>query len=131
SSSKGTSCSQQKSSGKSAHAKEPRHTAEDSGVRQNQEFHTGNNDKQPDDEAAPKGDCTLNSVWTALRDISLRIRIDYLSKRKWSRLNKQMARVMIHDINKQLFQIRLIRNLEKFIGGREYGEDLRLLEWKI
>ncbi|GJX81380.1 hypothetical protein Tco_0330861 [Tanacetum coccineum] len=54
SSSKGASCSQHKSSGKSAHAEEPSHTVDDSGVRQNQEFDSSNNDEQPDDEAAPK-----------------------------------------------------------------------------
>ncbi|GJS30791.1 hypothetical protein Tco_0491411 [Tanacetum coccineum] len=35
------------------------------------------------------------------------------------------------DIDKQLYKRRLMRNLEKFIGGREYGNDLRLLEWTI
>ncbi|GKC21083.1 hypothetical protein Tco_1023233 [Tanacetum coccineum] len=54
--SKGTSYSHYKSSGKSAHAEEPSHTVDDSGVRQNQEFNTGNNDEQLDDEPAPKGD---------------------------------------------------------------------------
>ncbi|GJY92600.1 hypothetical protein Tco_0508382 [Tanacetum coccineum] len=56
SSSKGTSRSQHKSSGKSAHAEEPSHTNDDLGVQQNQEFDTGNNDEQPDDEAASKVD---------------------------------------------------------------------------
>ncbi|GKF52910.1 hypothetical protein Tco_0159820, partial [Tanacetum coccineum] len=56
SSSKGTSRSQHKSSGKSAHAEEPIHTVDDSGVQQNQEFDTGNNDEQPDDEPASKVD---------------------------------------------------------------------------
>ncbi|GKA69214.1 hypothetical protein Tco_0775278, partial [Tanacetum coccineum] len=56
SSSKGTSCSQHKSSGKSVHVEEPSHTIDDSGVRQNQEFNTGNNDEQPDDEAISKSD---------------------------------------------------------------------------
>ncbi|GJY81179.1 retrovirus-related pol polyprotein from transposon TNT 1-94 [Tanacetum coccineum] len=54
SSSKGTSRSQHKSSGKSAHAEEQSHIVDDSGVRHNQEFDTGNNDEQPDDEAASK-----------------------------------------------------------------------------
>ncbi|GKC90876.1 hypothetical protein Tco_1151525 [Tanacetum coccineum] len=51
---KGTSRSQHKPSGKSAHAEEPRQTVDDLGVRQNQEFDMGNNDEQPDDEATPK-----------------------------------------------------------------------------
>ncbi|GKE28962.1 hypothetical protein Tco_1444346 [Tanacetum coccineum] len=57
SSSKGTSRSQHKLSSKYAHAEEPSHTVGDSGVQQNQEFNTGNNDEQPDDEAASKVDC--------------------------------------------------------------------------
>ncbi|GJW63132.1 hypothetical protein Tco_0115016 [Tanacetum coccineum] len=56
SSSKGTFRSQHKSSGKSTHAEEPSHIVDDSRVRQNQEFDMGNNDKQPDDEAASKFD---------------------------------------------------------------------------
>ncbi|GJT31561.1 hypothetical protein Tco_0921980 [Tanacetum coccineum] len=51
SSSKGTSRSQHKSSGKFAHPEEQSHTVNDSGVQQNQEFDTGNNDEQPDDKA--------------------------------------------------------------------------------
>ncbi|GJX56601.1 hypothetical protein Tco_0286498 [Tanacetum coccineum] len=57
SSSKGTSRSHHKSSSKSAHAEEPSHTVNDSEVRQNQEFDTGNNDEQPNDKAALKRDC--------------------------------------------------------------------------
>ncbi|GJY84966.1 hypothetical protein Tco_0498992 [Tanacetum coccineum] len=47
---------------------------------------------------------TLNSVQTALYYISSRIRINYLPKKNWSRLDKRRARVMIQDIDKQLFQ---------------------------
>ncbi|GKD12833.1 hypothetical protein Tco_1197240, partial [Tanacetum coccineum] len=54
SSSKDTSRSHHKSSGKFAHTEEPSHTVDDSGVQKNQEFNTGNNDEQPDDETAPK-----------------------------------------------------------------------------
>ncbi|GJU40317.1 hypothetical protein Tco_1193274 [Tanacetum coccineum] len=76
-------------------------------------------------------DGTLNYVRTSLHDITLGIRMEYQPKRKWSNLDKRRARVMIQDIDKQLFQRRLIRNLEKFVGGREYGEDLKLLERTI
>ncbi|GJY70926.1 hypothetical protein Tco_0474629 [Tanacetum coccineum] len=34
----------------------PSHIVDDSGVQKNQEFDTGNNDEQPEDEAAPKND---------------------------------------------------------------------------
>ncbi|GKD38663.1 hypothetical protein Tco_1258870 [Tanacetum coccineum] len=48
--SKDASHSQHKSSGKSAHAEEPSHTVEDSGVQHDQEFVTGDNDEQPIDK---------------------------------------------------------------------------------
>ncbi|GJR66353.1 hypothetical protein Tco_0012418 [Tanacetum coccineum] len=68
---------------------------------------------------------------TALHDIDAGIRMEYLPMRKWSNLDKKRARVMVQDIDKQLYQRRLMRNLEKFVGGREYGNDLRLLERTI
>nr|GEY82018.1 hypothetical protein [Tanacetum cinerariifolium] len=38
---------------------------------------------------------------------------------------------MVKAIDKLLFERRLMRNLEKFVGGRDYGNDLRLLERTI
>ncbi|GKC41998.1 hypothetical protein Tco_1059720 [Tanacetum coccineum] len=73
-------------------------------------------------------DGTLNDVRTALHNIAVGIRMEYLPMRKWSNLDKKRARVMVQDIDRQLFQRRLMRNLEKFVGGREYRKDLRLLE---
>ncbi|GJT11379.1 hypothetical protein Tco_0858421 [Tanacetum coccineum] len=83
------------------------------------------------DELHKFSDGTLNDLRTALNDIAKGIRKEYLPKRKWSGLDKRRARVMVQDINKQLYERRLMRNLEKFIGGREYGNDLRLLERTI
>ncbi|GJR70508.1 hypothetical protein Tco_0016573 [Tanacetum coccineum] len=76
-------------------------------------------------------DGTLNDVQTALHDIALGIRMEYLPKRKWSGLDKRRAQVIVQDINKQLYERRLIRNLEKFVSGRKYRNDLRLLERTI
>ncbi|GKB95986.1 hypothetical protein Tco_0982123 [Tanacetum coccineum] len=76
-------------------------------------------------------DGTLNDVRTALYDIATGIRMEYLPIRKWSNLDKKKAWVMVQDIDKQLYQRRLMRNLEKFVGGREYGNDRRLLERAI
>nr|GEW75281.1 hypothetical protein [Tanacetum cinerariifolium] len=45
--------------------------------------------------------------------------------------DKKRSRIMIKAIYQWLFERRLMRNLEKFIGGREYGEDFRLLERTI
>ncbi|GJR24916.1 hypothetical protein Tco_0973443 [Tanacetum coccineum] len=83
------------------------------------------------DELHKFSDGMLNDVRTALHDIASGIRMEYLPRRKWSGLDKRRARVMLQDIDKHLFQRRLMRNLEKFVGGREYGNDLRLLERTI
>ncbi|GJY20703.1 hypothetical protein Tco_0393269 [Tanacetum coccineum] len=56
STSKDSSKSQHKSFEKSAHTKEPSHTIEDSGMQQDQEFFTGNNDEQPADKEVTKAD---------------------------------------------------------------------------
>ncbi|GJU04164.1 hypothetical protein Tco_1114502 [Tanacetum coccineum] len=73
-------------------------------------------------------DGTLTSVRTVLHDIASNLRIDYFPKRRWSNLDRQRSRIMIKAIDKLLLERRLMRSLEKFIGGRDYGEDLRLLE---
>nr|GEV60991.1 hypothetical protein [Tanacetum cinerariifolium] len=59
------------------------------------------------------------------------IRMEYMPKRKWSGLDKLRAPVMIKDIDKQLYERRLMWNLKKFIGGREYENDLKMLERTI
>nr|GEW74789.1 hypothetical protein [Tanacetum cinerariifolium] len=83
------------------------------------------------DELHKFSDGTLNDVRTALHGIVAGIKMEYLPMTKWSNLDKKRARVMVQDIDKQLYQRRLMRNLEKFVGGRPYGEDLRLLERTI
>nr|GEY96831.1 hypothetical protein [Tanacetum cinerariifolium] len=144
---------------------EPSHTVEDSGMQQDQEFITRDNDEQPADKEVTKADWfkkperppapnpdwnqymrkrlmrvdelhkfsdgTLNDVWSALYDIVTGIRMEYLPMRKGSNLYKKRAQVMVQDINKQLYQRRLLWNLENFVGGREYENDLGLLERTI
>ncbi|GJR16735.1 hypothetical protein Tco_0965262 [Tanacetum coccineum] len=83
------------------------------------------------DELHKFSDGTLNDVRTALHDIAAGIRMEYLPMRKWSNLDKKRDWVMVQDIDMQLYQRRLMRNLEKFVGGRVYGNDLRLLERTI
>nr|GEV09432.1 hypothetical protein [Tanacetum cinerariifolium] len=73
----------------------------------------------------------LNDVRSTLHDVAAGIRMEYLPMKKWSNLEKKRARVMVQDIDNQLYQRRLMRNLEKFVGGRVYGNDLRLLERTI
>nr|GEW93247.1 hypothetical protein [Tanacetum cinerariifolium] len=59
------------------------------------------------------------------------LEMDYLPKRHWSNLEKKRSRIMIKAIDKLLFERMLMRNLETFVGGREYENDLRLLEQTI
>ncbi|GJY61961.1 hypothetical protein Tco_0462618 [Tanacetum coccineum] len=54
-----------------------------------------------------------------------------MPRRRWSNLDKKRSRIMIKDIDRQLLDKRLMRSLEKFIGGRYYEEDLRLLQRTI
>ncbi|GKE71061.1 hypothetical protein Tco_1529133 [Tanacetum coccineum] len=83
------------------------------------------------DELHKFSDGTLNHVRTALNDIATRIQMEYLLKRKWSKQDKQRARVMINAIDKILRGRRLMCSLEKFVGGRTYKGDLRLLQRTI
>ncbi|GJV87964.1 hypothetical protein Tco_1531902 [Tanacetum coccineum] len=46
--------------------------------------------------------------------------MDYLPKRRWSPQYKRRARVMISAIDRKLRDRRLMRSLEKFVGGRPF-----------
>ncbi|GKC71685.1 hypothetical protein Tco_1117568 [Tanacetum coccineum] len=76
-------------------------------------------------------DGTLTSVRSVLHDIASNLRMDYLPKRRWINLDRQRSRVMIKAIDKLLLERRLIRSLEKSVGGRDSGEDFGLLERTI
>ncbi|GKA39302.1 hypothetical protein Tco_0731853 [Tanacetum coccineum] len=76
-------------------------------------------------------DGTLTSVRRVLHDIPSSLEMDYLPKRRWSKLDRKSSRIMIKAIDQRLFERRLMRNLEKFVGGRDYGNDFGLLERAI
>ncbi|GKF07379.1 hypothetical protein Tco_0041603 [Tanacetum coccineum] len=78
-----------------------------------------------------QNDGTRNDVRSALDDILKRIWIEYLPQTVWRRVDKERAGAMIRAIDQQLRNRRLMRSLEKFIGGRPYVGDLRLLERTI
>ncbi|GJR25091.1 hypothetical protein Tco_0973618 [Tanacetum coccineum] len=66
-----------------------------------------------------------------LKDMLNNLEMGYtnvMPRRRWSNLDKKRSRIMVKDIDSQLLERRLMRSLEKFVGGREYGEDLRLLQ---
>ncbi|GJX10404.1 hypothetical protein Tco_0200263 [Tanacetum coccineum] len=54
-----------------------------------------------------------------------------MRKRKWTRMDRQRTSIMIKSINQKLLDRRIMRSLEKFIGGSEYGDDFRLLQRTI
>ncbi|GJZ38146.1 hypothetical protein Tco_0584337 [Tanacetum coccineum] len=83
------------------------------------------------DELYKFSDGTLTSVRSVLHDIASNLRMDYLPKKRWSSLDRNKSRIMIKAIDRLLLERRLMRSLEKFIGGREYGNDLWLLQQTI
>ncbi|GJX34643.1 hypothetical protein Tco_0246200 [Tanacetum coccineum] len=66
-----------------------------------------------------------------LHDIASILEMDYLLKRTWSKFDRKRSCIIIKAIDRQLFETRLMRNLEKFVRGREYGNEFRLLERTI
>nr|GEY99291.1 hypothetical protein [Tanacetum cinerariifolium] len=73
-------------------------------------------------------DGTLTRLRTSLGYITKNIQMEYLPQRRWSSLEKKRAHIMIKAIDKQLKERRMMRSLAKFVGGRYYGTDLRLLQ---
>ncbi|GJT57258.1 hypothetical protein Tco_0992312 [Tanacetum coccineum] len=76
-------------------------------------------------------DGTLTILLSSLEDITKNIDMEYLSKRRWSTLEKKRAHFMIKDINKLLKERRMMRSLEKFVGDRLYRTKLILLQRSI
>ncbi|GKC60505.1 hypothetical protein Tco_1088103 [Tanacetum coccineum] len=70
------------------------------------------------DELYKFSDGTLTRLRTSLEDITKNIDMEYLPKRRWSTLEKKRANIMIKAIVKQLKERRMMRSLEKFVGGR-------------
>ncbi|GJR93244.1 hypothetical protein Tco_0265418 [Tanacetum coccineum] len=79
------------------------------------------------DELYKFSDGTLTRLLSSLEDITKNIDMEYLPKRRWSILEKKRAHFMIKDIHKLLKERRMMRSLEKFVSGRLYRTDLRLL----
>ncbi|GKB42560.1 hypothetical protein Tco_0887502 [Tanacetum coccineum] len=86
----------------------------------------GRNRLMRTDELYKFSDGTLTRLLSSLEDITKNIDMTYLPKRRWSNLEKKRAHFMIKDINKLLKERRMMKSLEKFVGGRLYGTDLRL-----
>nr|GFA22282.1 hypothetical protein [Tanacetum cinerariifolium] len=80
------------------------------------------------DELHKFSDGMLNDVRNALDDRLKRIRMLYLPTTIWRRGDKDRAVAMIQAIDKMLNTRRIMRSLEKFVGGRLYEGDFRMLQ---
>nr|GFA61430.1 hypothetical protein [Tanacetum cinerariifolium] len=83
------------------------------------------------DELYKFSDGTLTRLLSSLEDITKNIDMKYLPKRRWKKLEKKRAYFMVKDINKLLKKRRMMRSLKKFVSGRLYKTDLRLLQRTI
>nr|GEW59623.1 hypothetical protein [Tanacetum cinerariifolium] len=74
------------------------------------------------DELHKFSDGTLNDVRTALDDRLKGSRMQYLPQTIWRRSDKHRAVAMIQAIDKQLKTRKIMRSLEKFVGGILYED---------
>nr|GEW08529.1 hypothetical protein [Tanacetum cinerariifolium] len=83
------------------------------------------------DELQKFSDGPLNDVRTALDDRLKGIRMKYLPQAIRRKSDKERAASMIQAIDKQLKTRRIMRRLEKFVGGRLYERDFMMLQQTI
>nr|GEY14160.1 hypothetical protein [Tanacetum cinerariifolium] len=83
------------------------------------------------DELHKFSDGTLIDVRTALDDRLKGIRMQYLPQSIWRKSDKDRAAAMIQAIDKRLKTRRIMRSLERFVGGRLYERDFRMLQRTI
>nr|GEX28917.1 hypothetical protein [Tanacetum cinerariifolium] len=76
-------------------------------------------------------DGTLTDVRTALDDRLKWIQMQYLPQSIWRKSDKDRAAAMIQAIDKRLKTRRIMRSLERFVGGRLYEGDFRMLQRTI
>nr|GEV03183.1 hypothetical protein [Tanacetum cinerariifolium] len=83
------------------------------------------------DELHKFSDGTLTDVRTALDDHLKGIQMKYMPKSIWRKSDKDRAAAMIQAIDKMLKTRRIMRSLERFVGGRLYEGDFRMLQRTI
>ncbi|GJZ05045.1 hypothetical protein Tco_0538320 [Tanacetum coccineum] len=103
--------------------------------RRVEDLQLGNKDKKNRlmriDELHKFSDGTLNDVWTALNGRLKGIQMEYMPQTIWRQSDEDKAGAMIQAIDKQLKTRRIMRSLEKFVGGRPYEGNFRLLQRTI
>nr|GEX28167.1 hypothetical protein [Tanacetum cinerariifolium] len=83
------------------------------------------------DELHKFSDGTLNNVRNALDDRLKGTMMQYLPQTMWRKGDKDRAAAMIQAIDKMLKTKRIMRSLERFVGGRLYEGDFRMLQRTI
>nr|GEX94713.1 retrovirus-related Pol polyprotein from transposon TNT 1-94 [Tanacetum cinerariifolium] len=83
------------------------------------------------DEYPKFSDGMLTDVRTALDGRQKGIRMQYLPHSIWKKSDKDRATTMIQAIDKRLKTRRIMRSLERFVGGRLYEGDFRMLQRTI
>nr|GEV46990.1 hypothetical protein [Tanacetum cinerariifolium] len=79
------------------------------------------------DELHKFSDETLTDVRTALDDRLKRIWMQYLPQTIWRKSDKDRAAAIIQAIDKRMKKRRIMRSLERFIGGKLYKGDFMML----
>nr|GEZ18433.1 hypothetical protein [Tanacetum cinerariifolium] len=72
-------------------------------------------------------------VYDTLDQMLYELHLGYntIRRRLWTKLDQQKTHIMIKSINQKLLDRQIMRSLETFVGGRDYGEDLKLLQRTI
>nr|GEY17095.1 hypothetical protein [Tanacetum cinerariifolium] len=83
------------------------------------------------DELHKFSDGTLNDFRNALDDRLKGIMMQYLPQTIWRKGDKDRAAAMIQAIDKMLKTRRIMRSLERFVGGRLYERDFQMLQRTI
>nr|GEW40372.1 hypothetical protein [Tanacetum cinerariifolium] len=83
------------------------------------------------DELCKFSDGTLTHVRTAIDDRLKGIRMRYLPQTIRRKSDKDRAAAMIQAIDKRMKTRRIMRSLERFVGGRLYEGDFRMLQRTI
>nr|GEY59283.1 hypothetical protein [Tanacetum cinerariifolium] len=83
------------------------------------------------DELHKFSDGTLTDARTALDDRLKGIQMQYLPQSIWRKNDKDRAAGMIQAIDKRLKTKRIMRSLERFVRGRLYEGDFRMLQRTI
>nr|GEU77871.1 retrovirus-related Pol polyprotein from transposon TNT 1-94 [Tanacetum cinerariifolium] len=83
------------------------------------------------DELHKFSDGMLTDVRTALDDHLKGIRMQYLLQSIWRKSDKDRAVAMIQAIDKRIKTRRIMRSLERFVGGRLYEGDFKILQRTI